>query len=151
LVEVQDAEELAVLRRTARECGADLEDVELRDLGVTTAVFIVGLTAMVFKTVERWVKWRVDRQDGGQVIDLRPGQVLARRDPGLMPGLLLLVTSDGEIEVKMLVEGAELQDVTSTVINSVLSTGTSGAEAVAAVVQSVVGDRAAVTPRAVGR
>ena len=43
-----------------------------------------------------------DQRRGGQVIDLRPGaDPIARRDRGLIYGLILLVAVDGKVEVSV--------------------------------------------------
>lgn len=124
-----------------------MEEINLRDLGVTTVVFLLGATTVVTRVIERYLERRAERRIGGQVIDLRPGQVLVRRDLNLRADLLLVVTADGEIEIKAVDGGDDLRQLYTSVIRAVLATGNGDAGQMADAIATAVGDRAAVTSR----
>src|SRR3954463_15207181 len=94
-VAVNDQSELSLLREVAADFGLTVEDVRPRDLGVVTAVFLIGAAALVRSAVQAFA----DRRRGGQIIDLRPGRVLTRRDRNLLFGLVIVVAEDGEAEI----------------------------------------------------
>jgi len=92
-------EELEELRQIAQEHGVSLEVDEEEGFvdPATLTVLLLGASLAVAT-----VAYLFDQRRGGQVIDLRPGaDPIARRDRGLIYGLILLVAVDGKVEVSV--------------------------------------------------
>jgi hypothetical protein len=143
LVSVDDVHELAVLREVAADFGLTVEDVRPRDLGVATAVFVVGAAAVVAAALRSFA----DRRRGGQVIDLRPGRPLARRDPELMFGLVIVIAEDGRAEIRVWEPKDQFQEVVSDVLTAITSAGGTALAEVSKAAADAVGDRGRLTGR----
>jgi hypothetical protein len=138
-VDLNNSDELAVLRDVADDYGLTLEPVRPRDMGVITAVFLVGAAAVVAQAVQTFA----DRKKGGQVIDMRPGATPVRRDKGLLYGLILVITPDGQFEIKVWEPKNHLAEVVKDVLEAIRSVAGVG-DAVRAA-SGAVGERGELT------
>jgi hypothetical protein len=135
-LELDGPDDLAVLRGVADEYGLTLEPVRPRDMGVVTAVFLVGAAAVVSQAVQTFT----DRRQGGQIIDLRPGATPVRRDKGLMYGLVLVIATDGKFEIKVWEPKNHLEEVVKDVLQALVAVGAGVGEAFQAAA-GAVGER----------
>ena len=92
-------EELEELRKIAAEHGVSVEvdeEAGFVDPATITVLLLGGSLAVAT------VAYLLDQRRGGQIIDLRPGaDPIARRDRGLVYGLILLIAMDGKVEVNV--------------------------------------------------
>lgn len=95
-VTLSSGREADLLSRVAAEHGLRVEKPSLRELDPALVLYLVGAAHLVRVAIEDFY----DRKAGGQIIDLRPGQELARRDPGLEWGRVLVIAADGSFEVR---------------------------------------------------
>lgn len=137
LVRLEDEQDLEALRATASEYGLVVELTSVRDLGVGMAAFLVGAGAVVAAAIRS----HAERRQGGQVIDLRPGAPLVRRDRGLQYGLILIVVGEGQIELRVWQPQDQLTAVVTDVLQALSATNGSSARAIGNVVAKAVGAR----------
>jgi hypothetical protein len=98
IVQVHDEQDKQLLVDLACEHGARVKDVRVRTLDLATFVEIIGGVTVLRLIIERWQ----DRRQGGQIIDLRPGAAkIVYRDRGLLFGYVLMVLTDGRVEVQV--------------------------------------------------
>lgn len=143
LVPCQDQREVALLREIAAEHGVEVEEVQVRDIMTVMAVFLVGGAAVVNTVIRSFT----ERRKGGQIIDLRRGRTLARRDPGLMYGLVLVVVDDGEVEVRVWQPKDDLSEVVGDVLKAVTAAGETALGEVSKAVAGAVAARGELTTR----
>jgi hypothetical protein len=140
-VDLNGSDDLAVLREVADEYGLTLELVRPRDMGVVTAVFLVGVAAVVAQAVQTFT----DRRQGGQVIDLRSGATPVRRDKGLLYGLIVVIAPDGQFEIRVWEPKNHLAEVVKDVLEAVTSVGTAGVGEALRAASGAVGGRGELT------
>ncbi len=85
-----------LLRRVAADHGVRVEAPALRAPDPATVLYVVGAAHLVKAAIEDFL----DRRAGGQIIDLREGEVLAKRSSGVEWGRIVIVAADGTLEVR---------------------------------------------------
>lgn len=95
-VTLADEVEARLLCEVAAEHGVRTERPALRAPDPELVLYVVGALQMVKAALEDFQ----DRKVGGQIVDLRPGEVLARREPGLEWGRVLVIAADGSFELR---------------------------------------------------
>ncbi|GAA4495039.1 hypothetical protein GCM10023191_035140 [Actinoallomurus oryzae] len=136
-VTVENPKELSLLRTTAADFGLTVEEVRTREIGVVTAVFLVGTMVLVRDALQSFA----DRRQGGQVIDLRPGRTLTRRDPNLLYGLVLIVAEDGEIQIRVWEPKDNFQTAVTEILAAITSAGATAVADVSKATAEIVASR----------
>ena len=140
-VEIDAAEE-PILRDIAQSLGLSIEPIGSRTLDPTLLLFLVGAPAMIALALERFR----DRRRGGQVIDLRPGAPsVVYRDRGVVFGLVVVFTADGEVRVEVKETADHLAEITQQVVKVVTTAAAKELDAIADAVRSSTGTATNVT------
>ena len=103
---------------------------------------INGVPAALSFVLERWH----DRLRGGQIIDLRPGaEQVARRDPGLVYGLVIVHAVDGTATIRIHEPKSQTLELVQAVIAALGGLVGAGIDTVRAKAAEALGDQASIT------
>jgi len=135
-------DEEGLLRAIAEPLGLSIEPIGSRSVDPTVLLFLVGAPTLVTLALERFH----DRRQGGQVIDLRPGAPsVVYRDRGVVYGLVVVLTADGQVRVEVKETADHLADIAGQVVKVVTNAASKELDALADAVRQVSGTAVDVT------
>lgn len=139
---ILDRSEIPDAQALAAEFGARTELVPSRGIEpVTTVTLLLIGPALVIAAVRQ----ALEQRKGGQIIDLRPGVPKAfYRTTDLIYGLIVVVTSDGNVSVQTSDPGKVVDRLSST-FSKWMADGNIGAKETAEVLAAKLGPDAKVT------
>jgi hypothetical protein len=130
------------LRAACADAGIDVEDAGVRTPDAIMMLALVGAPAVVSFVVERWH----DRLRGGQIIDLRPGApTVARRDPELLYGLVIVHAVDGTVTIHVHEPRSQTLELVQAVIAALSGRIGASAKDVQGTATEVLGDQASIS------
>lgn len=139
-----DQDELELLKQyVAGEPGLELEVAEEPEPGFAP-LLIIGLVG-AGTVVAGAVSYLAEVRRGGQVIDLREGHELARRDKGVVYGLVIIVATDGTVKVDVKEPKGYFATVFKDVLEALQGTAAKTVEAALRAATAAAGNRATVT------
>jgi hypothetical protein len=139
---IDSQEDLELLREVVAE-DPDVELEVVREVPGIAPLFIIaviGAAAAVAGAIADYT----ERRKGGQIIDLREGQQLTRRDKSVVYGLIVIVAADGKVTVEVKEPKGFFGQVLKDVLDALQGIATKSIEAAAAAVKGAVGDHATV-------
>jgi hypothetical protein len=143
---IDSSEDLELLRKIVEE-DPDVEIEVVREVpGIAPLVIIAVIGGAA--AVAGAVAYFSEVKKGGQIIDLREGQQLTRRDKSVVYGLIVIITADGKVKVQVKEPKGYFVQVLDLVLDAVQGIATKTIEAAAAAAKKVVGDKADVTTEA---
>ncbi len=136
-------EDLEEAREAAREFGVELEVEERVEEGIAPIVILAFIGAGA--GVAGAIAYFQERRLGGQIIDLRPGEALTKRDKSVVYGLVVIIAADGKVTVEVKEPKTFFGQVVKDVLDAVQGIAEKTMDAAAAAAKAVTGDRANVT------
>ena len=145
---LDSSEDLELLKAiVAEEEGVELEVVKRDERGFAPVIVIalIGGAALAAGT---WAYFE-DRRKGGQIIDLRDGAAeIARRDKGVVYGLIVIIAGDGKVTVDVKEPKGFFGAVIKDVLDALQGVVTKSIGSVADAAKAAAGDRGTVTTEA---
>lgn len=140
-VDAVDDEGERYLRALCSEHGVTVERVGVRTPDAVLLLALAGLVPVVSFVMERWY----DRLLGGQIIDLRPdAEQLARRDPGLAYGYVIVHAVDGSVTVHVHELPNQTFEIVKAVVDAVGGMAGKGVQEIAQIAKHQVDGQASV-------
>ncbi|ROS27910.1 hypothetical protein [Cellulomonas sp. PhB150] len=139
---VLDPTEVADVQRWAADEGLEVVPVEqqgFEPISTVTLLIFGGIAGVAV------VKHLLEQRRGGQVIDLREGVPVFRRDPEVVYGLVVILAGDGTVTVDVKEPRGVLGEIIEALRGTITDLGKAGTEAVAAAARAAVGARGSVT------
>lgn len=143
---VINPEDLDSAREAAAEHGVALEELTVRGIEpvLTITLVLTGIPVAVSTVVHL-----LDRQKGGQVIDLRPGAPkVLYRSKDVLYGLVIVLTHDGKVTVEVKEPRGMFGEVLDALKGIIVDLAGASTETVASNVTETVGDKAKVMAQA---
>lgn len=143
---VINPEDLDKAREAAAEHGVDLEELRVRGIEpVLTITLVLTGGAVAVGTVAHLI----DREKGGQVIDLRPGAPkVLYRSKDVLYGLVIVLTADGKVTVEVKEPRGMFGEVLDALRGIITDLTGASRETVVPRITEAVGDKAKVTTQA---
>lgn len=140
---IESAEELELLRKIV----AEEPDVELEVVREQTGIAPLIIVALFGAAagLAGALAYFGEVKKGGQVIDLREGHQLAKRDKGVVFGLIVIIAEDGKVNVDVKEPKGFFGQVLKDVLDALQGVATKTIEAAAEVAKKAAGDKADVT------
>ena len=139
---VLDPTEVADVQRWAADEGLEVVPVEQQGFEPVTTVTLLIFGGIAAVGV---VLHRLEQRRGGQVIDLRGGAPVFRRDPEVVYGLVVILAADGAVTVDVKEPKGVLGEIIDALRSTITDLGKAGIESIATATRAVVGARGTVT------
>lgn len=146
-MESETVEEVVVVDRSSKEhviAVAKEQGVEVQEPPAKGFEPVATVTLLLLGTVSAvgTVVYLIDKEKGGQVVDLRPGALKAfYRDPEVAYGLVVIIAKDGSAKVEVKEPKGMFGIVVQAITEAVAGLVGKDLKAVASAVEAAVGDK----------